>query len=232
MSSNFDDKTVFVTSADRHMGPTLVEHFRDLGASVIADTHDYTDDDPTINEIVADAGRIDVLIVQLAGPERLSPASELEMDPTSFADEDFSAFLDEMTWPVVRFTRAVLPQMIERQEGKIVGILSGSVMRPMDMHLYSAARAAATTFLQSVGKDDDVAGNNVQINGIAPAFHESDFYFTDEMMDDEFRQSLESQIPAGRLGTEKEAAELVEALAGRPSDFMAGNILPLAGVWI
>lgn len=230
MTTDFDDKVVFVTSADRHMGPTLVEHFRDLGASVIGDTHDYTADDPTIDEIVADAGRIDILIAQFAGPERLSPASELEMDPTTFTDEDFSAFLDEMTWPMLRFVRAVLPQMIDRQEGKIVGILSGSVIRPMGMHLYSAARAAATTFLQSVGKD--VAQHNIQVNGIAPAFHESDFYFTDEMMDEEYRESLESQIPAGRLGTEKEGAELVEALAGRPSDFMAGNIIPWAGGWI
>ena len=230
MSTNFNDKVVFVTSADRHMGPTMVEHFRDLGATVIADTHDYTADDTDIDEIVADADRIDVLIAQFAGPQRLSPASELKMDPTSFDDEDFSAFLDEMTWPMLRFVRAVLPQMIAREEGKIVGILSGSVMRPMDMHLYSAARAAATTFLQSVGKD--VAEHNIQVNGIAPAFHESDFYFTDEMMTDEYRAELKSQIPAGRLGTEKETAELVEALAGRPSDFLAGNIIPWAGGWI
>jgi 2-keto-3-deoxy-L-fuconate dehydrogenase len=201
----------------------------DLGANVIADEHDYTADDVSINDIVADAGRIDVFVLQFAGPQRLSPATELQMDPTSLDDEDFQDFLDEMTWPVVRFTRAVLPQMIERQEGKIVGILSGSVLRPMDIHLYSAARAAAMTFLQSVGRDEEVAGNNVQVNGIAPTHHESDFYFTDESLADGKREELESEIPVGRLGTEKEMVYLVEALAGHPSDWLAGNIVPFGG---
>ena len=228
MSTSFDDKTVFVTSADIHMGPTLVEHFRDLGADVIADKHDCTDDDISIDDIVADAGRIDVLIGNFAGPEQFSPASELQMDPTSY-DEAFQGFLDEMTWPMLRFVRAVLPQMIERQEGKIVGILSGSVLRPMDMHLYSAARGAAKTFIESVEKDEKVAGNNVQINGIAPTHHESDFYFTEEILESGTRDELESELPRGRMGSMNEMAYLIEALAGRPSDNLAGNIIPFGG---
>jgi len=229
MSTSFDDKTVFITSADIHMGPTLVDHFSDLGAEVIADEHNYTDDDVSIDDIVSDAGRIDILIGNFAGPERFSPASELQMDPTSFDDEDFQGFLDEMTWPVVRFVRAVLPQLIERQEGKIVGIVSGSVLQPMDMHLYSAARGAAKTFLESVGKDEKVAGNNVQVNGIAPTHHESDFYFTEEILESGTRDELESELPRGRMGTMKEMAYLIEALAGRASDNLAGNIIPFGG---
>lgn len=229
MSTTFDDKTVFITSADHHMGPTLVEHFQELGAAVIADTHDYTADDTNIDDIVAEAGRIDILIGNFAGPKQFSPASELVMDPTSFDDEDFQGFLDEMTWPMVRFVRAVLPQMIERQEGKVVGILSGSVLQPMDMHLYSAARGAAKTFIESVGKDEAVAGNNVQVNGIAPTHHESDFYFTEAILESGTRDELESELPRGKMGTMKEMAYTIEALAGRASDNMAGNIIPWGG---
>jgi NAD(P)-dependent dehydrogenase (short-subunit alcohol dehydrogenase family) len=110
-----------------------------------------------------------------------------------------------------------------------VGILSGSVLRPIGIHLYSAARAAAMTFLQSVGRDEEVAGDNVQVNGIAPTHHESDFCFTDESLVDGKREELESEIPVGRLGTEKEMVYLVEALAGHPSDWLAGNIVPFGG---
>jgi len=44
---------------------------------------------------------------------------ELQIDPTTFDNEAFRGFPDEMTWPVMRFVRAVLPHMIEWQESKI-----------------------------------------------------------------------------------------------------------------
>lgn len=57
-------------------------------------------------------------------------------------------------------------------------------------------------------------------------------YYTDEMLaDDEVRGSFESQIPAGRLGEGREAAELALALASGASDFMAGQIVPVSGGW-
>jgi 2-keto-3-deoxy-L-fuconate dehydrogenase len=224
-------KRVFVTSADRHMGPAVAEVYEEYGAEVIRDVRDYTASPNAIGEAIADAGRIDILLAQFAGPLRLTPSSKLMTDVREFKDEDFQDFLDELVWPLLRGVRAVLPQMIERGSGKIVAITSASALRPIPgMNVYSAARGAANTFIRSVGAE--VAAHNVQVNAIAPSFHESNFYFTDEMLDAPgYRDSLLAQIPAGRLGTERECGELAVALSGPATDFISGHIVPWAGGW-
>lgn len=225
-------KRVLITSADRHMGPAFIEVFNEHGAEVIADRSDYTSSPTVVDEVVAAAGTVDILIAQFAGPTRLSPASELLTDITEFKDEDFQAFLNELVWPLARFARAVLPQMIERRAGKIVALTSGSALRPISgMNIYSTARGAQNSFIRSVGVE--VAGSNVQVNAIAPNYHESNFYFTDQMLAQPgYRKSLEEQVPAGRLGTERECAELAVALSGKASHFLAGQVIPFAGGWV
>lgn len=224
--------SVFVTSADRHMGPAMVEVFEEHGATVFADTTDYTAEAGAAAEAIERAGHIDILVAQFAGPLRLSPSSRLKVNAWEFRDEDFQDFLNELVWPLTRTVRAVLPQMIERRAGKIVAVTSASALRPIEgMNVYSAARGAANTFVRSVGVE--VAKHNVQVNAIAPSFHESNFYFTEAMLDEHnYRDTLLSEIPAGRMGTERECAELAVALSGPASDFISGHIVPWAGGWV
>lgn len=214
------------------MGAAMQRTYERYGATVIADATDYTTDPTAISEAITRAGRIDILLAQFAGPLRLTPSSELIVDVTKFKDTDFQDFLDELVWPLLRSVRAVLPQMIQRGEGKIIAITSGSAVRPISgMNVYSAARGAANTFIRSVAAE--VAHHNIQVNAIAPAFHESNFYFTDEMLSAPgYREQLLSQIPAGRLGTEDECAELAVALSGPASGFLTGQVLNWAGGWV
>jgi NAD(P)-dependent dehydrogenase (short-subunit alcohol dehydrogenase family) len=46
----------------------------------------------------------------------------------------------------------------------------------------------------------------------------------------EVREQFVSEIPAGRTGEGKEAAEL--ALATDASDFLAGQVIPISGGWV
>lgn len=225
-------KRVFLTSSARHMGPAIAAVYEEYGAEVIRDDTDYTSSAEAIGTAIAQAGPIDILLAQFAGPLRLSPSSKLMVEVTEFQDHDFQDFLDELVWPLIRGVRAVLPQMIERRSGKIVAITSGSALKPIQgMNVYSAARGAANTFVRSVGVE--VAPHNVQVNAIAPSFHESQFYFTDEMLDAPgARAALLAQIPAGRLGTERECGELAVALSGPASNFMSGHIVPWSGGWV
>lgn len=230
MSGRLEERRVLVTHADRYIGPPIVELFRNEGAHVIADDSDYTDPDAA-REVVSRAGRIDVLIANFAGPLRNMPVTNMMTDVTEFADEDFQGYLDELVWPLMRFARAALPQMIERRYGKIVGVTSASPLRAIPgLNIYSAARGAQNAFVQTVGSE--VAPYNVQFNALGPAHIENNMYYTAEMLEDEsVREQFVAEIPAGRLGGGAEAAELALSLSTGASDFLAGQVIPVSGGW-
>ena len=229
MSGRLEGRRVLVTHADWYIGPPVVELFRKEGAHVTADESDYTDPDAA-RDVVGRAGRIDVLIANFAGPLRNMPVTNMLGDVTEF--EDVQDYLDELVWPLLRFVRAALPQMIERRSGKIVAITSASPLRAIPgLNIYSAARGAQNAFVRVVGAE--VAPHNVQFNAIGPAHIENNMYYTAEMLSEEsVREQFVADIPAGRLGEGVEAAELALALSTEASDFLAGQVIPISGGWV
>lgn len=221
---------VLVTHADRYAGPPVVARFRAEGAEVIADTSDYRD--PLVPQRVVDAaGHIDVLVANFAGPLGNMPFTRMLGPLQDTPDADMQAYLDELVWPMFRFVKATVPQMIARRAGKIVGVTSASALRAIPgLAAYTMARGAQTAFIMAVGAE--VAPHNVQVNAIAPAFFENNTYFTAEMLaDPAIRAQLVADIPAGRIGAGSDGAALVLALAGEASNFLAGQTIAFSGGW-
>jgi len=230
MAGRLDGRRVLVTHADRYMGPAVVELFTAEGAEVTADEADLAGPKDA-DDLVARAGRIDVLVANFAGPRDAMPVTNMMVGPTEFTDTAFQAYLDALVWPMLRIVRAALPQMIERGQGKVVAATSATPERAIPgLSIYSAARGAQNAFLRVIGAE--AAPHGVQVNGFGPAHIENNMYYTAEMLaDDEVRESFEAQIPAGRLGKGHEAAELALALATGASDFLAGQVVPISGGW-
>jgi len=225
MTGRLAGKCVLLTQSDRFMGAITQEVFTAEGATVIADTRDLTVPG-ACEAAVAQAGRVDILVANLAAPTFSGIAT------TALADEDWQAAFDIMVHPLHRLTRAVLPQMIARRAGKVVVYGSASALRGMKtLAAYSAARAAQLGYVQSVGVE--VAPHNVQINLIAQNYIESKDYYPPELLaKDAFVQSLKRQVPAGRLGTQREDAAFALFLASDESGFFCGQGIPLAGGWV
>ena len=224
MADRLRGKRVLVTQATDYMGPATVELFREEGADVVVDDDAHASA-PACRRVVAEAGRIDVLIANLASPNFSgTPISEL-------ADDDwrtpFACLVDPLHW----YTQAVLPQMIERGSGKIVVYGSATALRGLKtVAAYSAARAAQVGYVQSVGVE--VAPHNVQVNLIAQNYVENREYYPPDLMQKEsFVRSLKRQVPAGRLGTAREDALFALFLASDESNFFAGQAFPFSGGW-
>jgi 2-keto-3-deoxy-L-fuconate dehydrogenase len=223
-STGLTAKRVLITQADAFMGPALCEVFSEHGAFVVADARPLLDPElPAV--VIASAGQIDVLIVNLAVPAPTTVASEV-------TDEEWNDIFGHLVNPLPRLFRAVLPQMIARRSGKILVMGSASALRGMRRSsTYSAARGAQLAYVQAVGVE--VAPHNVQVNAIAQNFVDTPTYFPPEIQAaPRFKDRLKREVPLGRLLAARESAEFAAYLCGEHAGCFVGQVFPLCGGWV
>lgn len=224
IDARFAGTRVLVTSADIYMGPAIGERFRAAGAEVVADNGRYLGDPDEPARIVAEGGRIDVLVINLA-PSRVG--SRPAQDET---EDHWRVMFDGMAHPTMRFTKAVLPQMIERRAGKIIVVTSAAPLRGSPgAGAYSAARGAQNAYVRAVGAE--AAQHNVQVNAIGQNFVYGG-YAPNAMDKPRIRDTVLRDVPAQRIAAGWEQAELVLFLASQNSNFICGQVIPFAGGWV
>ena len=218
-----DGKRILVTQADDYMGPISCDVFAEQGAEVIADTSDLTVPERAA-ELIGETGHVDVLVANLAAPANLG-VSALEMP-----EDIWQSMFEVMVHPLHRLTQAVLPQMMERQAGKILVYGSATGVKGMaGITAYSSARHAQVGYVRSTGAE--IAGQNIQMNLIAQNFVENPVYFPPAFTETpEFKELLKG-VPAGRLATAREDAMFAVFLASNESDFFVGQAIPFSGGW-
>jgi NAD(P)-dependent dehydrogenase (short-subunit alcohol dehydrogenase family) len=221
---DFAGKRVLITQANAFMGPVLVEVFRELGATVIADQGSLEDSDHPAT-IVTDAGHVDILIANLGIPAPSTPAGQA-------SEEEWRHAFAHMVDPLPRLVRAVLPQMRARSSGKIILVGSASALRGIKRaSTYSAARGAQLAYIQSVGVE--LAGAGIQVNAIAQNFVDNPTYFPPEVQSNPaFQERLRRDVPLGRLVSAREDAMFVAYLASVHADCFVGQIFPVCGGWV
>ncbi|MEQ1956115.1 SDR family oxidoreductase [Mesorhizobium yinganensis] len=223
MGDRLAGRRVLVTEADDFMGPAVIALFTEEGAQVIPDFTDLRQPG-RCEALTKEAGRIDVLVVNLSIPNPRALAHET-------SDKDWAAVFDKIVHPLHRLVRSVLPQMIERRSGKIVVVGSAAALRgTSNRSCYAAARGAQHAYVRCVGVE--VAPHNVQVNATGQIFVENPTYFPPDYINSpELKQRLKD-VPAGRLSSGREAAALLLFLASSDSDFFVGQIFPYAGGWV
>lgn len=229
LGDSLNGKRVLITQSEDFMGPPLVETFQAYDAEVIAvptPLGDFGEGEPTdIAALVAEVGRIDVLIANLAVP---APNTAVEQ----VSDEEWREVFSHLVDPMPKLMRAVLPQMIERQSGKIVVMGSATAFRGQRRtSTYSAARGAQVSYVRAVGAE--IARHNIQINLIAQNFVENPTYYPEEVQAlDKFQTRLKAEVPAGRLATAEEDAQFAVFLASSEVNFFVGQSVPFSGGWV
>ena len=91
---------------------------------------------------------------------------------------------------------------------------------------YSASKGAVNAFTKALAKE--LAPSNIQVNAVACGAIDTEM---NHFLDAGELQSLTDEIPAGRLGTPEEAADLVFYLA-QENAYLTGQIIGLDGGWI
>lgn len=217
-------KRVLITQAEAFMGPALCELFTEKGANVVANNTSLREPGQA-EQVVANAGEIDVLVANLALPAPNTPALNVDEDEWQ---EVFAALVD----PLPRLCRAALPGMVKRGRGKILLLGSASALRGMKRaSTYSAARGAQLAYIQALGIE--MAPQNIQINAIAQNFVDNPTYFPPEVQaNPRFQERLKREVPLGRLVGAREDAEFAAFLCSDAADHFVGQVFPVCGGWV
>jgi 2-keto-3-deoxy-L-fuconate dehydrogenase len=216
-------KRVLITQSTEFMGPELCAVFAEQGADVVGSTVALADPGAA-DAVVHDAGRIDVLVANLALEAPSTPAAEVTEAEWR---QVFAALVD----PLPRLVRAATPDMVARRSGKILVIGSAAALRGMKRaSTYSAARGAQLAYVQAVGVE--LAPHNVQVNAIAQNFVDNPTYFPAEIQaNPRFQERLAREVPLGRLVTAREDAQFAAYLCSSAADCFVGQVFPVCGGW-
>lgn len=126
------------------------------------------------------------------------------------------------------YTRAVLPGMISKKDGRIINISSmwGSVGASCEVH-YSATKAALDGMTKALAKE--VAPSGITVNAVSPGVIATEM---NAALTEEALAALCEETPLGRLGTPREVAEAVLFLAGEGGGFITGQIIGVNGGFV
>ncbi len=208
-------------------GSTLMELGRDA-TTIVADLSTMEGIDHVTREAVARHGQVDVLVTNTGGP------------PTSAAlAPDWNAWqraAELLLRSAVELTRALVPGMRDRRWGRVIGITSFAVKRPVpSLVLSNSMRAAVTGYFRTLA--DEVAIDGVTVNTVLPGYTDTERLEalaaattardggTREGVYDQWR----AETPMGRLGTPAELAAVIAFLASDRAGFVTGQALCVDG---
>lgn len=171
----------------------------------------------TVEKIVADFGRIDVL-VNNAGITK--DGLLLKM-----SEEQWDAVINVNLKSVFNFTKAVQPIMLKQRSGSIVNMSSVvGVSGNAGQTNYSAPKAGIIGFTKSVAKE--IGSRNIRCNAIAPGFIITDMT---GQLSEEVRKAWAEKIPLKRGGTPEDVANVCLFLASDLSSYVSGQVLHVCG---
>jgi 2-hydroxycyclohexanecarboxyl-CoA dehydrogenase len=171
--------------------------------------------------------------------ERLGPIEILvncagwdELRPFVETDEAFTerVLAINLSGPI-RSTREVLPQMIEREGGRIINIASdaGRVGSSLEA-VYSAAKGGLIAFTKTIARE--VARHGITANSVCPGPTETPFLasVTEASSDAEsVIRAMTRAVPMRRLGQPEDIGPAVAFLASDEAGFITGQTLSVSG---
>ena len=190
------------------------------GGEALPFTTDVTDAfavERTFDRVAEEWGRLDIL-VNNAGVLREAPLEDL-------TEEDLQEVLDVNLRGAMVCARAAVPHMSRRRHGRI--LCAASVSTRLGAHgltAYSAAKAGIVGMTRTWARELGPLG--ITANCVAPGLIDSD---TARAVPAAELEATLARIPAGRLGTPDEVANVYVFLAGDLAAFVNGAVVGVDG---
>ncbi len=240
-----EGKTAVITGAARGIGKAIAVKFASEGANVAftdlvydekaqevekelasygvqakgyaSNAANFNDTQEVINKIVADFGKIDILINN-AGITKDTALKRM-------TEDQWDAVIAVNLKSVFNFTKAVQPVMWKQGNGSIINMSSiVGVNGNANQANYSASKAGIIGFTKSVAQE--VGTRNIRVNAIAPGFIITEMT---GVLPEDVKKAWTEKIALRRGGTPEDVANICLFLGSELSSYVTGQVLQVCG---
>ena len=238
LTFDFTGRTALITGAARGIGLEVARAFVSWGADVYivdfdaealaqagadagvrtlqADVSNSDDVNAAVAQVIAETGRIDVL-VNNAGILRDKVLWKLD-------DDDWESVLATHAGGTFRFSRAVVPHMREQGSGRIINVTSYTGLHGNTGQAnYATAKAGIIGFTRTAAKE--LARFGITVNAISPNAATRMV----ASVPPEKLAELTAAVPMGRFADPSEMAPAIGFLASEEAGYITGVVLPVDG---
>jgi 3-oxoacyl-[acyl-carrier protein] reductase len=253
MNVTMKDRVAVVTGGSKGIGLAVARRFAESGARVailargaqdlkaardllakdgievrdyVCDVSKAADISKTFEKVVADLGRVDVL-VNNAGTSRA-------MAFETVTDEIWQEDLDLKLFAAIRLSRLAWPGMKARKWGRIINVLNIGAKAPAAASTpTSVSRAAGMALTKAMANEG--GAHNILVNAMLVGLIVSDQWVrrhaqrAPETDFDGFTRDLAKGVPLGRMGTAEEFANLACFLASDQGSYITGTAINVDG---
>ena len=230
-------KTVLITGGSRGIGKAVAIKFAEKGNQIIINyVSEKTDTEKLKNELL-EAGAKDVLLIKADVSNSEDVKNMVKESIEKFekidilvnnagitkdnllmrmSEEEFDKVIQINLKGTYLVTKEVTKYMMKKRSGSIVNLASVvGVAGNAGQCNYAASKAGIIGFTKSIAKE--LASRNIRANAVAPGFIETDMT---NVLKEEIKENINSQIPLRRMGSAKEVAELVYFLGEDASSYI------------
>ena len=194
---------------------------------VACDALDESQAAAAVQRVVAECGRIDILVNGVGGSTIIANAAAAT-DELSFADwRKLVAFNMDATF---LFCHEAIPVMKAAGGGKIVSIssIAGRGLSPISSVAYAAGKGGIIAFTKKLSLE--LAGHGINVNAIAPSFTVTERMQGNwDARGEQARQAAHKAVPLGRIATALDQARVICFLASGDADFITGQTIDVTG---
>jgi 3-oxoacyl-[acyl-carrier protein] reductase len=240
-------KVAIVTGASKGIGAGIAKRLAAEGASIVVNYASSREGaDRIVAAIEAGAGRalaVQANLAKKADIERLFGETMKAFGRVDILVNNAGVYeflpLEEVTEEHFhrQFDVNVLGLILAAQQAaKHIGPEGGSIINigsvagtsaPPSGSVYSATKAAVNAVTKSLASE--LGGRGIRVNAVNPGMVETEGVHSAGFAEGDFRKTVESQTPLGRIGQPEDIAPLVAFLASSDASWITGETYHVSG---